>query len=396
METLNFPLAKTKEGEVEFFIPDPSKFGEAYKLAPSTLPVFFNPLMDLNRDLAVLAVQVFQEEKGRPIVVCEPLAGCAVRGLRFAREVKGVEKVVVNDLNSKAYKLTLKNIKLNGMDKTVEAYNEDANLLLSRYAKRGCRFDVIDVDPFGSPTPYLNSALRAIKNGGLLCLTATDTAVLCGVHFKACFRHYGAKPLRTEYCHELAIRILYGFLASSAAKIDLAVQPFFCHSTNHYFRVYVKVFRGAKKADQTLNNLGYIFHCFKCLNRKVFAGFFPKPQKCEVCGGEMDFAGPLWVGKLWDKETVKKMLNLAETKNFNRKRLVKGILEKIFLEVDGPPTYHVLSHFCDLLNVLTPPYKTTIKKVLEMGYHATPTHFNPQGIRTNIPVNILREIVLNP
>ncbi len=394
MEELDFPLTKIKEGEIEVFIPDPSKFREAYSLTPSLLPVFFNPIMDLNRDFAVLAVQAFQDEKARPITVCEPLAGCGVRGLRFAREVNGVEKVVVNDLNSKAYRLTLENIKLNRMEDIVEAYNEDANLLLSRYAKRGCRFDVIDIDPFGSPVPYLNSALRAIKNGGLLCVTATDTAVLCGAHFKACIRHYGAKPLKTEYCHELAVRILLGFLVSLAAKIDLAVQPVFCHSTNHYVRVYVKVFRGAKKADHALNQLGYVFHCFKCLNRRITVGLYPQLQKCEFCGEQMDFAGPLWIGKLWDKETVKKMFNLLEVKKFNRKKLVKKIIEKIFLEVDGPPTYYVLSHFCDFLNILTPPYQATIKKILEKGYYATPTHFNPQGIRTNASVNILKEVLL--
>lgn len=394
MEKLGFPLTKIREGGVEIFIPDPSKFSEAYSSKPSLLPVFFNPIMDLNRDFAVLAVQAFQCEKSRPITVCEPLAGCGVRGLRYAKEVNDVVKVVVNDLNSKAYRLTLENIKLNQISSIVEAYNEDANLLLSRYAKRGSRFDVIDVDPFGSPVPYLNSALRAIKNGGLLCVTATDTAVLCGVHFKACIRRYGAKPLKTEYSHELAVRILFGFLVSLAAKVDLAVQPVFCHSTNHYIRVYVKVFKGAKKANQALNQLGYIFHCFKCLNRKVISGLYSQPQKCEICGEQMDFAGPLWTGKIWDKDMVKRMFNLIEIKNFNRKELVKKIIEKISLEVDGTPTYYVLSYLCDFLNILTPPYQTTIKKILEKGYHVTPTHFNPQGIRTNVPINILKEILL--
>ena len=389
---IDFPLTKIKEGKIEFYVPDFKKFEKEYKAYSSVLPVFYNPVMKLNRDFAVLVVQVFQMEKDCQITVCEPLAGCGVRGLRFAKEVEGVEEVVVNDLNPKAYKLIQKNISLNGLEKTVKVYCEDANFILSRFAGKGKRFDVVDVDPFGSPAPYLNSALRATKNGGLLCLTATDTAVLCGVHSKACLRRYEAKPLRTEYNHELAVRILVGFVCREAAKIDLAIQPVFCHSTNHYVRVYVKIFRGAKKADKALTGLGYIYHCFNCLNRKIFNKPFPENQTCEICGGTMDFAGPLWVKELWDKKFVEKMLNLANVKDLGKN--LNKILWKIFLEIEGEPTYYVLSYLCDFLNIPTPSYQSIFKKLEKEGFKVTPTHFNPQGLKTNAPINILKKILL--
>ncbi|RLI05376.1 tRNA (guanine(10)-N(2))-dimethyltransferase, partial [Candidatus Bathyarchaeota archaeon] len=326
MEYLDFPVKKIREGLTEVFVPDLDFFEKPF---PSYLPVFFNPIMELNRDFAVLVLQVFQSENRRWLDVCEPLAGCGIRGIRFAKEVEGVKKVVVNDINLKAYMLTQKNILLNKVENFVEAYNEDANFLLTKYAKKGGRFDVVDLDPYGSPIPYLNSALRATKSEGLLCMTATDMAVLCGVHQKACLRHYGAKPLRTEYCHELAVRILFGSVAVSAARIDLAVKPVFCHSTDHYIRVYVKVLRGAKKADQTLRQLGYIFHCFKCLNREVFHEIFPDFKlKCQVCGSLMDFSGPLWLGKLWEKEFVKKMVETVDKKILGQKKRITKILER--------------------------------------------------------------------
>jgi tRNA G26 N,N-dimethylase Trm1 len=42
------------------------------------------------------------------------------------------------------------------------------------YRTRGAqRFDVIDVDPFGSASEFLDSAVQAIADGGLLCVTCT-------------------------------------------------------------------------------------------------------------------------------------------------------------------------------------------------------------------------------
>jgi tRNA (guanine26-N2/guanine27-N2)-dimethyltransferase len=41
-------------------------------------------------------------------------------------------------------------------------------------------YDVIDLDPYGTPAHLLDSALQSLADGGLLCCTATDMAVLCG------------------------------------------------------------------------------------------------------------------------------------------------------------------------------------------------------------------------
>jgi tRNA (guanine26-N2/guanine27-N2)-dimethyltransferase len=93
-------------------------------------------------------------------------------------------------------------------------------------------------------------------------------APLCGVYPKACIRKYGGKPLRTEYCHELALRLLAGCLAATAAKYDIGINVVFSHSTNHYIRLYAEVAYGAKKADESLKNMGYILHCFNCFTEK--------------------------------------------------------------------------------------------------------------------------------
>lgn len=41
-------------------------------------------------------------------------------------------------------------------------------------------FDVVDLDPYGTPAMFLDSAMQSVKDGGLMLVTATDMAVLCG------------------------------------------------------------------------------------------------------------------------------------------------------------------------------------------------------------------------
>jgi tRNA (guanine26-N2/guanine27-N2)-dimethyltransferase len=64
-------------------------------------------------------------------------------------------------------------------------------------------FDVIDLDPYGTAVPFLESALNAIGNGGLLAVTFTDMAVLCSRNPHVCFYKYGGIPLPKKYCHEV-------------------------------------------------------------------------------------------------------------------------------------------------------------------------------------------------
>ena len=381
-----FPTEVVKEGEVRMLVPKLEAFVKSPSdYAPSKAPVFYNPVMELNRDVAVLALQAYQRMVDRELSVCEPLAGCGVRGIRFAKEVVGVEKVVVNDINGKAVQLAKYNVELNGLGGKVVVQNLDANFLLGSYAAPRKRFDAIDIDPFGSPAPYLDSALRALRDGGLLSLTATDLASLCGVYPKACRRKYGGKPLRTEYCHELAVRLLAGCLATSAAKHDIGVKIVFSHSTDHYIRVYATTEYGAKKADKTLENMGYVMHCFKCLHREPVKGFylFDVSKKCSACQAKMDFAGPLWIGKIVDKEFCKLMEEELVRRSFRLKGRIEKILKLIESEAEAPITYYTINKLCSMLGLPVASVKKVLRILKRSGYSAFLTHFNSQGIKTN-------------
>mmetsp|Transcript_16040 Transcript_16040/g.11570 ORF Transcript_16040/g.11570 Transcript_16040/m.11570 type:complete len:83 (+) Transcript_16040:458-706(+) len=68
--------------------------------------------------------------------------------------------------------------------------------------------DVIDLDPYGTAVPFLESAIGALRNGGLLAVTCTDMAVLCSRSPHVCFYKYGSIPTSKKYCHEMALRIV--------------------------------------------------------------------------------------------------------------------------------------------------------------------------------------------
>jgi len=393
---IDFPTEIVEEGQVRVLVPKLSAFvKKPSEYAPSKAPVFYNPVMELNRDIAVLALQAYQRIIGREIAVCEPLAGCGVRGIRFAREVEGVKKVLVNDINEKAYLLAKYNVEMNGLGKRVMVRKLDANLLLARYAAPYKRFDAVDIDPFGSPAPFLDSAVRAIRDGGLLALTATDMAPLCGVHPKACIRKYGGKPLRTEYCHEIALRLLIASTAATAAKHEIGVYPLFSHSTDHYVRFYAVLEHSAQKADETLKQLGYILHCFNCLHRETInkEGLLGHDGKCPNCGSKMDYAGPLWLGKLADEKFCTLMEKEAEKRNLRLKSRIKRILALMQQECSAPITYYVLDKMCSKMGLSTPPIKMAIKALSGMGLKVSPTHFISTGFRTDASVDVVKKLL---
>jgi tRNA (guanine26-N2/guanine27-N2)-dimethyltransferase len=393
---MDFPTETIREGIGTFLVPKLKAFVKSpEEYAPSKAPVFFNPVMEFNRDIAVLALQAFQKTVNREIVVCEPLASCGIRGVRFAREVQGIKKVVMNDINRRATIIAEQNIKINRIGKKVVARNRDANWLLSSYSAPHKRFDVIDVDPFGSPVHYMDSALRALRNQGLLALTATDMAPLCGVHPKACIRKYGGKPLRTEYCHELAARLLLGCLAVMAAKHEIGVEPVFSHVSDHYARVYATIAYGARKADESLDNMGYVLHCFNCFHRESIKGLIPNglSMKCIECGSPLKVGGPLWVGDLSQGGFCELMLDETRKRSLRNGAKIEKMLNLAKAEAEAPLGYYVIDKLCDKLNSPVPSIKKVVEAIGKKGYGTWLTHFSPKGIKSAAPASVMMEVL---
>ena len=393
----DFPTEIVREGKVTILVPklqaymtDPSDY------APSKAPVFYNPVMELNRDISVLALQVYQRMTNKEISICEPLTSSGVRGVRFATEIHGVSKVLINDISMRAVKVAKHNVELSNLEEKVAVKHKDANCLLSCHGAPRKRFDVVDLDPFGTPVPYLDSAIRALRNNGLLALTATDLAPLCGVHSKACVRKYGGRPLRTEYCHELAVRLLAGCASSLAAKHDIGIHVVFSHSTDHYVRVYAEIGYGAKKSDESVKSLGYVVHCFNCLHRETAKSLFGNDGKeCPECGAQMDYAGPLWLGSILDKKFCETLADENAHRAFRNSTRISRLLTLTLGEADAPATYFVLDTLSAKLSLPAPPVATMLKKLKENGHRAVQTHFNSRGIRTNAPALSMQQLMRN-
>jgi tRNA (guanine26-N2/guanine27-N2)-dimethyltransferase len=390
-----FPTEAITEGSADLLIPKLSLYarGES-EYIPHLAPVFYNPRMQLNRDIAVLALQVYQKSAGRPLRVTDPLTGCGVRGIRFALEVQGLESVEINDLNPLAADLAKANIDRNHLAGKVKVSNLDGNLFLTMNASPKKRFDVVDLDPFGSPSPFLDSAVRALSNHGLLAVTATDTSPLCGVEPNACIRKYMGKPLRSEYCHEVALRLIANALVFTAAKYDLGPKLLLSYSIGHYFRVYARLERGARRADTAVNSLGYILHCFHCLNRTSTLGLAQELNtRCPRCGSRMQVAGPLWLGPLVDSDFCQKMVTEAAESTVHLERGRK-LLTLLAEEAKTAPTYYVIDKVCDRLDTPIPPRETIINELRDRGFTATRTHFAPAALKTNASIEDLESAIL--
>lgn len=378
------------EGKVELEVPKLERFRtRAGDYAPSLTRVFYNPRMELCRDISVSVVQVLANELGS-ICICDPLAGVGVRGIRYAEETRDIEKVTVNDRSQEAVEFIRRNVELNGLD-NIEVRNEDANVLL--WGHRRERFHFIDIDPFGSPAPFIDAACAALTRGGMLALTATDTAPLSGAHVKASLRRYGARSLKTEYCHELGVRILIWFAQRVAGKHELALAPVLAHSTEHYFRVYLRARKGAQRTDEILAQQGHVSHCRACGRRVLTCGIaVDLPNACE-CGERLAHAGPMWLGRLMDKEFVNKVSADLVNRNFKLGHRELVLLNRCAEEAGGPPTFYDVHETASRAGVSAPKLHEVIAELRKRGFTVSRTHFSDVGLRTDAPADEFMRVV---
>ena len=379
-----YKIVTVEEGLTKIEFPE-------YEKVSSAAPVFYNPHMELNRDLSILAIQVFQKEQDREINICDLFGGSGIRGIRYKNEIDGVGEVSINDISETSNHFERHNIELNDLS-DVEVYQHDASMFLRM--KRG-EFDVIDIDPFGTPSPFLDSAGYCSRRNSLLCVTATDTSALCGTYQEPCIRKYNSKPYKSEYCHETGIRILAGFVALTLSKYAKYIEVKMSHSTEHYMRLYLEVNKGSKKTDESLKNIGYISHCKNCLHRQTSNGLAsPIDEVCPVCGEKMVHAGPLWLGDIQDEEFIRKMIDETNYKKINREKEALKLLNKCLIESGAPATFYDVHTICKSLKVSAPKFDLILDELKKEGFEAIKTHYNPLGIKTDAGIEDIKNILI--
>ncbi len=337
------------------------------------LGVFYNPLMKFNRDISVLLINAL----GQDLRAADPLAGSGVRAIRFLKECKNVKEVYANDVSKEAVENMTKNAKLNDVKFSIS--NMDAN----RFLLESTGFDYIDVDPFGSPNPFLQSAIIRLSRESILAVTATDTAPLSGTYPEACLRKYWAKPMNNYLMHEVGLRILIRKVQLVGAEMEKALVPIFSYSKDHYFRIFFRCEKHKSAVDKVLEQHGYLVHCDSCLDRWVSKDIFSK--KCKK-NHKIDYAGPLWLGNLWDEKLAERMLKLNKDKE--TAEFLKIILEESKIQVVGFYDMHAAAK---AYKKNSSPMSEVIEKLKKNK--VSRTHFNPHSIRSDINLkNFLRVV----
>ena len=266
--------------------------------------------------------------------------------------------------------LIKKNILLNKESLTcekIEVSCDEANKFLLN--SRG--FTYIDLDPFGTPNPFLDAATKRLQRGGFLAVTATDTSALAGTYPDACWRKYWAEPLRNHLMHEVGLRILIRKVQLVAAQYEKALVPVFSYAKDHYMRVVFQNERRKKATDAVLREHQYLHYCPRCLG--VTAS---KRNVMSCCNAATVVAGPLWTGRLWDARLAAAMARTNKTWIYGQpanQRFLDTLAAEARTDVIG--FYH--------LNLVKKAFgKTPLRKEeLLVRKGVFPTHFEGNAVR---------------
>nr|GLL39138.1 probable tRNA (guanine(26)-N(2))-dimethyltransferase 1 [Ipomoea trifida] len=351
--------------------------------------------------------------KGRelkPPRVLEALSASGLRALRYAREVEEVGQVVALDNDKASVEACQRNIKFNGSVAVtkVESHLADARVYMITHLKE---FDVVDLDPYGSPSVFLDSAVQSVADGGVLMCTATDMAVLCGGYGEVCYSKYGSYPLKGKYCHEMALRMLLSCIESHANRYKRYIVPILSVQMDFYIRVFVRIFTSASAMKNTPLNLSYVYQCTGCdsfhlqpIGRTVskgnsvryLPGFGPAvAQECSDCGKKFNMGGPIWSAPIHDQEWVADIL--ADVKSMKERYpaydKICGVLTTISEELPDVPLFLSLHSLCATLKC-TPPSAIIFRSaVINAGYRVSGTHANPLGMKTDAPMEVIWDIM---
>ena len=330
--------------------------------------VFYNPKMRKLRDVSVIFLKAQPMKKAK---LLDATAATGIRGIRYVLET-GIKNVTMLDINPSAYRNAKANARLNKTKSTVIGES------LQEFASSPEAFDVIDLDPFGSPAPLVYDALRLSKDGTLLMVTSTDTATLCGAEGSACLRVYGSRPIHNELCHEGGIRILIGFIAREAAQFNFGIEPLLSIADMHYMRVFLRLHRGAKEATASVNTSGFMAYCSRCHSFDYKKGLVARVgTKCACCNGEMQVFGPMWLGNLKDGALVSRMAGLSDAYPDETARFVHLLDDELDL-----PFFYAVGKVTSYLKLGSLPMSSIIA-MLRKKHKASRTHFDRDAIKTD-------------
>jgi len=338
-----------REGKVELSVPNPEKSWQS-----ADVPIFFNPrAARVNRDVSALILSVLQ-----PKDVLDGMTATGIRGVRYFVE-SGIPQVYFNDLNKTALQLARRNAEKYHVN--AQFFNDDFNLVCLRN-----RFWAVDLDPFGSPAPFIWSAARTVRSGGYLLVSATDTRPLSGASPKQALAKYGTILRKPEWYPELMARVLYFLVFHAAAVHGKGVEPIIAFTYEHHVRVVARL---REKPSLITKNTAQI-------------GFY------EVDGKQY---GPIWTGPLQNKDLAREALQRWDQDYTKVSRKILALASK---EPDVLGYYNV--HFwAERLRLKQiPRFDAIIDSLRERGFVAERVLWSDKGIKTDADEKTFAEVLL--
>lgn len=435
------------------------KEGKAAILFPSANEVFYNPVQEFNRDLTCAVITEFAREvlaqrgmkvlvpgeKERVVVslsddsgetetnekheaepeltatvgekcerglrVLEGLAASGLRSVRFALEVPGLQSVTANDFSTKAAALIARNAEFNGVGQLLQASCRDASMLMYEMRGKKERYDVIDLDPYGSPASFLDAAVQAVSEGGLLCITCTDMAVMAGNSGETCYSKYGSVSIKAKYCHEMALRIILHSVDQRAGVYQRYIQPLLSVSVDFYIRVFVRVFTGQATVKNSVSKQALVYNCVGCgsfhlqrMGRRTSNGKHmkysaatgpPVGAECEHCGQRHQMGGPMWAEPIHDAVFVQKVLSAVSgnPSRFGTSKRIEGMLSMVTEELEDVPLYYTVDHLSSTIHCNTPPLLQFRSALLHAGHRVSLSHACKNAIKTDASPAVVWDIM---
>lgn len=422
--------------------------------------VFYNPAQVFNRDLTVLVLSVFaklrnreHEEKklkreqraketGQPfqerakpgLKILEALAATGIRTIRYVKELgvgpQGIRQIVANDLDANAVAHMKRNFEHNSLPETVvEATCEDANSHMYSRRARGASglghdaYDVIDLDPYGTCAPFIDAAVQAVGDGGLLCITSTDMPVLGGNHPETCFARYGGAALKSSYVHEMSLRLVLHAVATSAARYGREAVPLVCCSIDFYVRLFVRIFDSPARVKSHASKTGVVHQCVQCESFFIQAfGEIQGPgeetegkanagtkfkiarvvtpgQSCPECHGRIKVGGPFHLGPLFDETFVQQLLEACAEENtpnlpgITSWKKVTGLLTAISEELPDVALHYKLPNLCKSMKLNPAPLKQMRGTLRSLGHRVSHFHREPEALKTDAPNEVVYDLM---
>ncbi len=311
--------------------------------------------------------------------VLDALSASGLRALRYAHEIPFLTSVTSNDIGKSAVESIKLNVEHNRLESKIKISHDDAlahmyDVIVKELRRasniekpsaKSEKYDVIDLDPYGTAAPFFDAAVQAVRDdGGLLCVTCTDSGVWASAGYpEKCYSLYGGIPVKGYHSHEAGIRIILHGLATSASRYGLAITPLMSLSVDFYIRVFVTVkrspalvkFEGGKNmvvysCDQGCGawTTQLLMRNKEAPNKKGTAVFFkhgmaaaPTAEKdCEHCGSRMHLSGPMYAGRIHSPAFIQSILDElddAPTSIYGTTERIRGMLHTALEEIMPTP-----------------------------------------------------------